>query len=194
MLIRSKGNKLSHGRSIPTPFIEVLRLILTVMIADALKQAKELDDYQRKTGSTKGPLHGIPFTLKDTFQLQGHDSSLGISIYTNSPSPHSAPLYTQLLSLGAILLAKTNVPQTLLAFECNNPIFGVTQNPVVKGFTSGGSSGGEAALLKLDGTAVGWGTDIGGSLRIPAAWCGVYSLKPVRGRFSWRGQFSMGSF
>ena len=163
------------------------RVDRTVMLVEALETAKELDAYQARTGTTMGPLHGVPFTLKDTFAVKDYDSSIGISSLANKPSAMSSPLHTTLTKLGGILLAKTNVPQTLLAFECNNPIFGVTGNPVVKGFTSGGSSGGEAAVLARDASALGFGSDIGGSLRIPAGWCGIYSLKTVRGRFPVRG-------
>src|SRR5271156_6287676 len=157
------------------------------MISEALKKAKEHDEYQQRTSNTLGPLHGIPFTLKDTYAVKNYDSSLGISSRAKNPAKESSVLYETLTKLGAILLAKTNVPQTLLAFECNNPIFGVTQNPVVKGFTCGGSSGGEAAVLARNASAIGFGSDIGGSLRIPTGWCGIYSLKTVRGRFPVRG-------
>jgi Asp-tRNA(Asn)/Glu-tRNA(Gln) amidotransferase A subunit family amidase len=157
------------------------------MVVEALETAKQHDEYQTRTGTTLGPMHGVPYTLKDTFAVEGYDSSLGISSLANKPASSSSVLHTTLSKLGGILLAKTNVPQTLLAFECNNPIFGVTQNPVVKGFTSGGSSGGEAAVLARDASAIGFGSDIGGSLRIPTGWCGIYSLKTVRGRFPTRG-------
>lgn len=167
--------------------------LMAVMIADALKQAKSHDEHQERTGATLGPLHGIPFTLKDMFNVKGYDSSLGVSKCVDKPYQSSSTLYETLTKLGAILLAKTNVPQTLLSFECNNPIFGPTQNPYVKGFTCGGSSGGEAAVLAKNGSALGFGTDIGGSLRIPTGWCGVYALKPTRGRFTSRGLNSKNS-
>jgi Asp-tRNA(Asn)/Glu-tRNA(Gln) amidotransferase A subunit family amidase len=96
-------------------------------------------------------------------------------------------LVTQLLAAGAVLFVKTNVPQTMFAFECSNPIWGKTTNPYNVNFTCGGSSGGEAALLAMDGSAVGIGSDIGGSLRIPAAYCGIYSLKPSAARISTAG-------
>ena|SRR5579871_3596883 len=126
------------------------------MIAEALDRAKELDKHQEQHDTTVGPLHGIPFTLKDMFHVKGYDSSLGISKFVNYPPKNSSTLYTTLTDLGGILLAKTNVPQTLLSFECNNPIFGVTHNPYVKGFTSGGSSGGEAVVLARNASALGF--------------------------------------
>jgi len=75
----------------------------------------------------------------------------------------------------------------MLAFECSNPLFGRTLNPYNDGYTCGGSSGGEGAVLAMDGSCIGIGTDIGGSLRIPAAYCGIYSLKPAHGRVSYFG-------
>lgn len=75
----------------------------------------------------------------------------------------------------------------MFAFECSNPVFGRTTNPYNEDYTCGGSSGGEAALLAMDGSAAGIGTDIGGSLRIPTAYCGIYSLKPASGRVSYFG-------
>lgn len=75
----------------------------------------------------------------------------------------------------------------MFAFECNNPVWGRTTHPLNDKYTCGGSSGGEAALLAMDGSAIGVGSDIGGSLRIPAAYCGIYSLKPSSGRISSRG-------
>jgi len=152
-----------------------------------LETAREQDEYQASTGNTLGPLHGVPFTLKDSYAVKGYDSSIGISSLANTPAATSSVLHATLIKLGGILLAKTNVPQTLMAFECNNPIFGATQNPIVKGFTPGGSSGGEAAVLARDASAIGFGSDIGGSLRIPTGWCGTYALKTVKGRFPMRG-------
>jgi len=75
----------------------------------------------------------------------------------------------------------------MFAFECSNPVFGRTTNPYNDAYTSGGSSGGEGALLAMDGSALGIGSDIGGSLRIPAAYCGIYTLKPAAGRFPFYG-------
>lgn len=97
---------------------------------------------------------------------------------------HQYQLVSQLINAGAIPLIKTNVPQTMFAFECNNPLWGRTTNPYSDAYTCGGSSGGEGAVLAMDGSALGLGSDIGGSLRIPASYCGIYSLKPGVGRVS----------
>ena len=160
------------------------------MIAEALETARAHDIHQSSTGTTIGPLHGLPYTLKDMYAVRGYDSSYGYSSLCNRPESESSVIHSTLSRLGGILLAKTNVPQTGLAFECNNPVWGVTQNPVVTGFTCGGSSGGEAAVLGRGGSVVGFGSDIGGSLRIPAGWSGIFSLKPVNGRVTRRGHVS----
>ena len=87
-----------------------------------------------------------------------------------------------------MIYVKTNVPQTMFAFECCNPVWGRTTNPYNEAYTCGGSSGGEAALIAMDGSVAGIGSDVGGSLRIPAAYCGIYSLKPASGRVANGGQ------
>ena len=90
----------------------------------------------------------------------------------------------QIRDAGGILIAKTNIPQTMLSFECSNPLFGRTLNPYSEKHTSGGSTGGEAVLLATSGSTLGFGTDNGGSLRIPASYCGIYSMKPGQLRVS----------
>jgi amidase len=99
----------------------------------------------------------------------------------------SSQIVNKLLEAGAIPYVKTNLPQTMYAIECCNPLWGRTVNPYNDAYTSGGSSGGEAALIAMDGSPVGIGSDIGGSLRITAAYCGIYSLKPAAGRVSYHG-------
>ena len=97
-----------------------------------------------------------------------------------------------MISAGAIPFVKTNVPQTMFAFESVNPLWGRTLNPHNPAFGAGGSSGGEAALIGGGGSPLGLGSDVGGSLRIPTAFCGIYSLKPGAGRvsaFGARGEF-----
>lgn len=96
---------------------------------------------------------------------------------------------TFIRSAGGIPFVKTNVPQTMLSFECSNPLWGRSLNPHKTpngehNYTPGGSSGGEGALLAMDGSAIGFGSDIGGSLRIPPHFTGIYSIKPSPGRVS----------
>ncbi|KAG6854260.1 hypothetical protein C0991_008953 [Blastosporella zonata] len=153
----------------------------------AREQAKDLDSEFASTGKLRGPLHGVPASFKDQFDIIGYDSTIGFTQWADQPATANADLVAQFLEAGAVLFVKTNVPQTMFAFECSNPLWGRTTNPHSDKYTCGGSSGGEGALLAMDGSAVGIGSDIGGSLRIPAAYCGIYSLKPSTGRISFAG-------
>ncbi|KAF7338607.1 putative amidase PB8B6.03 [Mycena venus] len=158
-----------------------------VMFSKALEQAQDLDAEFASTKKLRGPLHGVPLSVKDQFNVEGFDTSIGYSERVGKPANSDADVVALLKAAGAIPIAKTNVPQTMFAFECCNPIFGRSVNPHNGGFTCGGSSGGEGALLAMDGSALGIGSDVGGSLRIPAAFCGVYSLKPSPLRVSYAG-------
>jgi amidase len=153
---------------------------LIVMFEQAYARAAILDAYFRNTGTLMGPLHGLPISIKDMIFIRDTHTTLGLTSHLSHPvaSRHSA-LVAALEHLGAVVpYVKTNVPQLLLSFECNNAVFGRTSNPYNPAYTSGGSSGGEGALIAMRGSAFGIGTDIGGSLRIPAGYCGIYSLKP----------------
>ncbi|KAI9189809.1 hypothetical protein H9P43_001242 [Blastocladiella emersonii ATCC 22665] len=162
------------------------------LLREALDRARAMDaEYQRLGAAMpRGALFGVPVSIKEQLLMAGTDTTLGHSVYLGKPAATNAVLIDVLLREGAIIIGKTNVPQFLLSFECSNPVFGRTENPVIRGFTCGGSSGGEAALLKLRGSALGIGTDIGGSLRIPAHFSGIYSLKPSKGRIPNLGVFS----
>lgn len=166
-----------------------------IMFDQALARAKELDEYLHKHNKTVGPLHGLPISLKDQFHVKGNDTTMGyigwIDTYEGSKDPEKVHLVEsqivkELLSLGAVLYCKTSLPQTLLFGETVNNLIGQTLNPVNQNLSCGGSSGGEGSLLALGGSSLGVGTDIGGSVRIPAAFCGVYSIKPTHNRFSYR--------
>ncbi|KAF7320523.1 hypothetical protein HMN09_00136000 [Mycena chlorophos] len=158
-----------------------------ILFADALKEAKALDAEFAKTGKLRGPLHGVPMSFKDQFDLTGYDTSMGYSKLLNKPATTDAEVPALLRAAGGIPILKTNIPQTLFNLECSNPVFGPTTNPYSPLYSSGGSSGGEGAVLAQDGSALGVGTDIGGSLRAPTASCGVYSLKPGLQRVSYVG-------
>ncbi|KFX89680.1 hypothetical protein V490_06868 [Pseudogymnoascus sp. VKM F-3557] len=153
----------------------------------ALTRAKELDDHMERTGSAVGPLHGLPISLKDTFNIAGMDSSLGIAAMAFHPSPANCPLVDILIAAGAVLYVKTNIPQTLMALDSVNNVFGRVLNPANRSLTAGGSSGGEGALLALRGSPLGVGTDIGGSIRVPAMCNGLYGFKPSAGRIPYVG-------
>ncbi|KAI5121616.1 hypothetical protein M0805_001147 [Coniferiporia weirii] len=166
---------------------EATNCLTEILFEQALNEAAELDSEFLSSKRLRGPLHGVPVSFKDQFEIAGYDASVGFTQWANKPSTEDAYLVTQFRSMGAIIIAKTNVPQTMLSFECGNPLFGRTTNPWSAAHTSGGSSGGEAALLAQNGSALGVGSDTGGSLRIPTGYCGIYSLKPGNGRLSRKG-------
>lgn len=119
--------------------------------------------------------------------MQGHDTTLGYVGRSFRPAIEDALLVQILKRAGAIVIAKTNLPQSIMWCETDNPLFGLTTNPVDSQLTPGGSTGGEGALLHEHGSLIGWGTDIGGSVRIPSHMMGLYALKPSSGRLPYLG-------
>ncbi|KAJ7090201.1 amidase [Mycena belliarum] len=166
---------------------ETTNCVTEALFADALQQARDLDAEFVSSKTLRGPLHGVPVSFKDQYDIMGVDSTMGFSALVQKPAENDADVVALLKSAGAIPIVKTNVPQTMFSFECSNPVFGRTTNPYNQGYTSGGSSGGEAALLAMDGAALGVGSDVGGSLRIPSAYCGIYALKPSPLRVAYGG-------
>jgi amidase len=159
-----------------------------VFFDDALKRAKELDAHLDANKPPLGPLHGVPVSLKDTFKVRGYDASIGLAALCFKPATGNSTLVDCLLSSGAVLYCKTNVPQTLMALDSHNNVFGRTINPLNTAVTAGGSSGGEGALLAMRGSVLGVGTDVGGSIRIPAMCNGTYGIKPSWQRIPYSGQ------
>ncbi|PWY89694.1 amidase [Aspergillus sclerotioniger CBS 115572] len=155
----------------------------------ALERAKELDDYLQSTGKVCGPLHGLPISLKDCFNIKGVPSTLGLtSFVAHGPVQNNSAVVRILLELGAVLYVKTNLPQGILAGESHNHIFGRTLNPHRSNLSAGGSSGGEGALIAMRGSILGVGTDIAGSVRIPAISNGTFALRPSIDRIPYGGQ------
>ncbi|KAB8298338.1 hypothetical protein EYC80_002065 [Monilinia laxa] len=148
----------------------------------ALARAKDLDEHLKKTGKTVGPLHGLPISLKDQFRIKGLETSMGYVSWIGKYEDHNSILVTLLLKAGAVLYIKTNVPQSLMCAETMNNVIGTTVNPYNKNWSPGGSSGGEGANVAFRGGIIGVGTDIGGSIRIPAAFNFLYGLRPSHGR------------
>ncbi len=154
---------------------------VTVVAEDALEQAKLADERQTQ-GEQLGPLHGLPFTVKDTFETSGLQSQLDIRIRRRLVARTDATVVARMKQAGAILLAKTNCPPSGSGPDTENAIIGQTYNPHNASRSPGGSSGGEAALIAAGGSPLGLGSDTGGGLRVPAAFCGVTALKPTQGR------------
>ncbi|KAL5360321.1 amidase signature domain-containing protein [Aspergillus floccosus] len=166
---------------------QLTNAITEVVFDDALAQARELDRVFKETGQLKGPLHGIPITVKDQFNVKGVDSTLGYVGRSFSPATEDAVIVQMLKEMGAVILLKTNIPQSIMWAETDNPLWGRTVNPRNPDCTPGGSTGGEGALLALHGSLFGLGTDIGGSVRIPQGINGLYGFKPSSSRWPYVG-------
>lgn len=156
-----------------------------IFFDEALARARELDEYFTSTGKTKGPLHGIPISLKDQVDLEGKDSSIGFVSMLGKPKSTTSLLAKELFDNGAVFYVKTTVPMAMMAPETVSNIFGYTYNSLNINLSSGGSSGGEGSLIGANGSPLGFGTDIGGSIRIPSSHQGLYALKPSTGRISY---------
>ncbi|KAF2802433.1 amidase [Mytilinidion resinicola] len=162
----------------------------------AIQDAQKLDDYFAEHKTPIGPLHGLPVSLKDQFHVKGVETTMGyvgwIGTFqgktgTGKEKFVESEMVRELRDLGAVLYCKTSVPHSLMSGETANAIIGYTTNPKNRNLSCGGSSGGEGALIGLKGSPVGFGTDIGGSIRIPAAFCGLYGIRPSTGRMPYEG-------
>ncbi|KDN53323.1 putative AMD2-amidase [Tilletiaria anomala UBC 951] len=162
---------------------QLTNCLTEILFDEALARAQQVDDYLVQHGKPIGSLAGVPISIKDNFRIKGHDATLGFACWANEPDTYDSTLITILRDAGAILYCKTNVPTAMMIAETLNNLWGRTLNPYNLATSCGGSSGGEGALIALRGSPLGVGTDIGGSIRIPAALCGLYSLKPSFGRF-----------
>jgi amidase len=123
------------------------------------------------------PLTGIPMTVKESFDLRGHPTTWGFEAHRDHRASEDALAVKRLKAAGAVILGKTNVPPALADWQSANPVYGRTRNPHALDYSPGGSSGGSAAAVAMGFSAAELGTDIGGSVRVPAAFCGVYGHK-----------------
>jgi fatty acid amide hydrolase len=148
---------------------------------DAARREAREADRRACSGGLLPPLLGVPVTLKECIDLAGSPSTFGVD-GRSAPLQVDAAVVSRIRGAGAIVLAKTNVAQLLSFVETDNPVFGRTNHPMNKERSCGGSSGGEGALVAAHGSPLGFGTDFGGSIRIPAAFCGLVGFKPSAGR------------
>ena len=155
----------------------------------ALEEARALDA-RRLRGEPLGPLHGVPLTVKDCLDVKGMPSTFGLPSRAQVLAAEDNPVVARLRAAGAVIIAKTNVAQALAFHETENPLFGRTNHPASSERSPGGSSGGEAAALAAQGSVLGVGTDIGGSVRVPAHSCGLVGFKPGSGTLDDPGRFS----
>ena len=140
-------------------------------------------------GEVHGPLHGVPITIKDTLEVAGVICTGGTLGRAHTVPEADATAVARLRAAGAIILGKTNMPELAGAAETDNLVYGRTNNPYDLARTPGGSTGGEAAIIAACGSPLGLGTDAGGSIRVPAHYCGLAALKPTTGRVPRTGQF-----
>ncbi len=153
-----------------------------VTLADnAVAQARAAEA-DLTSGQEVGPLHGVPLTVKDTIDTEGLRTTSGSRLRANRIPDRDATAVSRLKAAGALILGKTNTPEMAIAYETDNPLFGRTNNPHARSRTPGGSSGGEAAAIAARLSPAGIGSDLSGSIRVPAHFCGIVGLKPTTGR------------
>jgi Asp-tRNA(Asn)/Glu-tRNA(Gln) amidotransferase A subunit family amidase len=161
----------------------------------ALTQARDAEAAVMQ-GRNLGPLHGVPISIKSSIDAAGMRCEAGTKLRAGHVASTDAPLVTRLRHAGAIVLGMTNAPELLMAWETDNLLYGRTNNPWDLSRTAGGSSGGEAAAIASGCSAGGVGSDGGGSIRVPAHFCGICGLKPTPGRIPATGHYpqSVGPF
>jgi len=160
---------------------------VVVWQAEAARDRARAADAALARGEVWGPLHGVPMTVKESFNMAGLPTTFGNPAWRDNVPDSNAVVIDRLLDAGAIIYGKTNVPFMLMDSQSYNDIYGTTNNPWDAGRGPGGSSGGEAAALAAGLTALGAGSDIAGSLRNPAHYCGIYGHKPSWGLIPPRG-------
>jgi len=171
--------------------IELLNPKLNAIVTlapDVMEQSKAAEAAVMR-GDVLGPLHGLPVTIKDTIETAGLRTTSGSPMRADFVPEHDAPAVARLKAAGAIILGKTNTAEMAMDYTADNPVFGRTNNPYDASLTPGGSSGGEAAAIAAGMSPAGLGTDLAGSIRIPAHFCGIAGLKPGVGRVAGGGQF-----
>ncbi|AOT62496.1 amidase [Streptomyces rubrolavendulae] len=157
---------------------------VTRLMAESAREAAARTDRRRAAGEELGPLAGVPFTVKESTAVEGVPTTFGTPRFRNLVAPADAPPVARLRAAGAIPVGRGNIPTLILAgMHTRSELFGDTVNPWDGGRTPGGSSGGDAVAVATGMAALGLGSDSGGSVRIPAQFCGVAGLKPSTGRF-----------
>lgn len=167
---------------------QLTNCLTEIFFTEAMEHARQLDCILKKTGKPIGPLHGVPVSIKDHINIKGRYTTAGYISWARNPvKEKDAPLVEILRNAGAVMYCKTNNPQCMMTLETVNNIYGRTVNPWNNKIGPGGSTGGEGALIAMHGSPLGVGTDVAGSIRIPAAYCGVYGFTPSAKRVSLRG-------
>jgi amidase len=192
-----KGREMSAVELVDT-FIERiesknrgLNAVVTLVEERAAREAEESDKRLGGKGEIR-PLEGLPVTIKDSIITEGVRSTWGTKMFEHHVAAADSATVARLRAAGAIVIAKTNTPELTMDYDCDNPLFGPTNNPWDHSRVPGGSSGGEAAALAAGLSPLGMGSDYGGSIRVPAHFCGVAGLKPSWGTIPGSGHMSPG--
>ncbi len=162
---------------------EKLKAFITVTEERALSRARQADE-ELAQGADRGPLHGIPVATKDVFSTKGVRTTCGSKLFANYIPEHDAAVVERLEDAGAVLIGKANMHELAYGITSTNPHFGAVRNPWDLERLPGGSSGGSGAAVAADLAFMAMGSDTGGSIRIPASFCGTVGLKPTSGRVS----------
>jgi fatty acid amide hydrolase len=173
------------SREVVAAFIERIEAVdgkINAVVVRRFEEARReaaAADEQSARGEPIGLLHGVPVTVKECFHVAGTQATIGLTTRQGELSADDGLLIGRLKRAGAIVLGKTNVPQLMTWYECDNPVYGRTNNPWDLARSCGGSTGGEAAIVAARGSPLGLGNDLGGSIRIPCHFCGIHGLKPT---------------
>jgi aspartyl-tRNA(Asn)/glutamyl-tRNA(Gln) amidotransferase subunit A len=169
-----------------------INAFITVTPEIAMGQA-DLADRRFRENKRGSLLNGIPIAIKDNMCTKGIPTTCGSKILENYIPPYDATAVAQVLQTGSVLIGKTNMDEFAMGSSCENSAFGPTRNPINPEYVAGGSSGGSAAAIASGETVLAIGSDTGGSIRLPAAYCGVVGIKPTYGRVSRYGLVSYAS-
>ena len=165
------------------------RLNALVTLDDSAEDRAREAEEATAAGKPTGPLHGVPVTIKDCVDTAGLRTTRGSKLFSDYVPAADATVVRRLTDAGAIVIGKTNLPEFALWWETDNVVFGRTENPWLEGRTPGGSSGGEAAAIASGMSPLGIGSDVGGSIREPANYCGIVGLKATHGRVPLTGHW-----
>ena len=155
-----------------------LNAIVALFEEEALAVAAERDA-QAQAGTFLGPLHGVPVTIKEQFWIQGKRSTINARMFKDFVAPEDAVVVDRIRRSGAVILGHTNICRMLLDYQVWGDIYPEGKNPYNVAFTPGGSTGGGAAAVAAGFSPIELGGDLGGSIRVPANFCGLYGLKPT---------------
>ncbi|KAE8168326.1 amidase [Aspergillus tamarii] len=158
---------------------QLVNCLTAWFLEEGMQQAQRLDDILDSGGKPLGALHGVPVALKDSYNVKGHPTTRGYVVNKDDIQDHDSAIVATLRAAGAVFFCRTTMPQTGMALETVSNLWGRTLNPFNTKLVAGGSSGGDGALVAMRGCPIAPSSDIGGSIRIPAAFNGLYAIRPT---------------